>query len=145
MSRTAVGLAGVMFEGPCHIMITHPSANGASRRALLAGTAAALVWTTVSRARTVTGKLPWEANAGEPPPLVDPGPWVFFSPEEGAAIEAIVDRLIPSDAQFAGGKDAGCAVFIDTQLAGPYGSSEGLYMRPPFLDPTPEQGDQNPN
>src|SRR6516165_10997218 len=50
-----------------------------------------------------------------------PGPWVYFTPEEGAAIEALVDRLIPPDPQTPGGKDAGCAVFIDRQLAGPYG------------------------
>lgn len=133
------------MEGPRLVMMTHPCANGISRRALLGGTAVALIWTTASQARTVAGTLPWEANAGDPPQPAHPGPWVFFSPEEGAAIEAIVDRLIPPDTQFAGGKEAGCAGFIDIQLAGPYGSSQGLYMRPPFLDPTPQQGDQSPN
>jgi gluconate 2-dehydrogenase gamma chain len=34
-------------------------------------------------------------------------------------------------------------VFIDRQLAGPYGSAEGLYMRGPFADGTPQQGDQS--
>jgi gluconate 2-dehydrogenase gamma chain len=46
---------------------------------------------------------------------------VYFTADEGAAIEALVDRLIPPDPQIPGGKDAGCAVFIDRQLAGPYG------------------------
>jgi gluconate 2-dehydrogenase gamma chain len=41
-----------------------------------------------------------------------------------------------------GGKDAGCAVFIDRQLAGPYGRQEGLYVRPPFLKGTKQQGPQ---
>jgi gluconate 2-dehydrogenase gamma chain len=126
-------------------MTSHPpAAKGVSRRFLLASTTATLVWATVVQARSVTGALPWAPNAGDPPRPVRPGPWVFFTPEEGAAVDAIVDRLIPPDAQFAGGKGAGCAVFIDAQLAGPYGSSEGLYTRPPFLDPTPQQGDQNP-
>ena len=49
-------------------------------------------------------------------------PWAFFTAEEGAAVEALVDRLIPPDAETPGGKDCGCAVFIDRQLAGDYGS-----------------------
>ncbi len=73
---------------------------------------------------------------------VRPGAWIFFTPEEGAAVEAIVDRIIPPDAEITGGKDAGCAVFIDRQLAGPYGDSQGLYLNAPFLNGTPQQGDQ---
>lgn len=41
------------------------------------------------------------------------------------------------------GKDAGCAIFIDRQLAGPYGDFERLYMHGPFQDGTPQQGDQS--
>jgi gluconate 2-dehydrogenase gamma chain len=83
-------------------------------------------------------------GAGDPPERVVPGPWQYFTPEEAVAVEAIVDRLIPPDAETPGGKDAGCAVFIDRQLAGPYGRSQGLYMRPPFQDGTPQQGMQSP-
>src|SRR5690348_8710415 len=97
-----------------------------NRRALLAGTAAALCLSSIAKAATITGELPWQPNAGEPPPLVKPGPWEFFTPEEGAAVEVLMDRLIPPDPQWAGAKDAGCAVYLDRQLAGPYGSSQGL-------------------
>jgi len=114
------------------------------RRELLATAAAFLFSTTSARALTVKGQLPWQPDAGVPPTPAAPGAWVYFTPEEGAAIEALVDRLIPPDPQTPGGKDAGCGVFIDRQLAGPYGSSQGLYMRPPFLDGTPEQGNQSP-
>lgn len=114
------------------------------RRALLAGTAAALCMSSISKAVTVRGELPWQPNPGEPPPFVKPGPWHFFTPEEGGAIEVLMDRLIPPDPQWAGAKDAGCAVYLDRQLAGPYGSSEGLYMRPPFMDGLPTQGAQSP-
>ena len=114
------------------------------RRALLAGTAAALCLSSAAKALTVTGELPWKPNPGEPPPLVKPGPWEFFTPEEGAAVEALMDRLIPPDPNWAGGKDAGCAVYLDRQLVGPYGSSQGLYMRPPFMDGAPTQGPQSP-
>jgi gluconate 2-dehydrogenase gamma chain len=121
------------------------SGSGLSRRELLATTAVWLLFsTTYARARVVQGSLPWAPNAGTPPTPVRPGPWVYFTPEEGAAVEALVDRLIPPDPQTPGGKDAGCAVFIDRQLAGPYGSYEGLYMRGPFADGTPEQGLQSP-
>jgi gluconate 2-dehydrogenase gamma chain len=121
------------------------SGSGLSRRELLATTAVWLLFsTTYARARVVQGSLPWAPNAGTPPTPVRPGPWVYFTPEEGGAVEALVDRLIPPDPQTPGGKDAGCAVFIDRQLAGPYGSYEGLYMRGPFADGTPEQGLQSP-
>jgi len=62
---------------------------------------------------------------------------MFFTAEEAAMIEASVDRLIPADELGVGGKDAGCAIFIDRQLAGPYGQAAGLYMRPPFLRGSP--------
>ena len=48
-------------------------------------------------------------------------------------MEALADRIIPPDPQTFGGKDSGCAVFVDRQLAGAYGAQEGLYVRPPFI------------
>jgi len=93
---------------------------------------------------TVRGALPWRPNAADPPTAVVPGPWMYFTPEEGIAVEALVDRLIPPDPVTPGGKGAGCAVFIDRQLAGPYGRSAALYMHPPFANGTPQQGPQSP-
>jgi len=58
-------------------------------------------------------------------------------------MEAIVDRIIPPDPETPGGKDAGCAVFIDRQLKGPYGSAAGLYRLGPFTKGTKEQGPQS--
>ena len=58
-------------------------------------------------------------------------------------MEAIADRIIPPDPQTPGGKDAGCAVFVDRQLAGPYGRQDGLYVAPPFHAGTPNQGPQS--
>jgi gluconate 2-dehydrogenase gamma chain len=116
-----------------------------SRRSLLASaTAFVLAGTTVARARTLSGSLPWEAGTATPPVVVRPGPWMFFTADEAVTIEAAVDRLIPPDNRGPGGKDAGCAVFIDRQLAGPYGRAEGLYMRPPFMPGAATQGYQLP-
>ena len=70
---------------------------------------------------------------------------MFFTADEASLVEAIVDRIIPPDERGPGGKDAGCAVFIDRQLAGPYGRSAGLYMRPPFMPGTATQGYQKPD
>ena len=114
------------------------------RRDLLTGTAIYLLFSASAGARIISGSLPWTPDAGSPPVPVRPGPWQFFTPEEGTAVEALVDRLIPPDPKTPGGKDAGCAVYIDRQLAGPYGSARGLYMRPPFTDGTPQQGQQSP-
>src|SRR5246127_4273113 len=121
------------------------SSPGVSRRELLLTTAITLIFSTTSAsALDVKGSLPWAANAGSPPTPVQPGPWVYFTAEEGAAIEALVDRLIPPDPETPGGKDAGCAVFIDRQLAGPYGSYQDHYMMGPFQQGGKSQGDQSP-
>src|SRR5271170_1788723 len=115
-----------------------------SRRSLLASTAAFIVaGATVVRARTLTGGMPWEPGTATPPVPVRLGPWMFFTADEAALIEAAVDRLIPPDDRGPGGKDAGCAVFIDRQLAGPYGSADGLYMKPPFMPGAATQGYQS--
>jgi len=120
------------------------SSSRLRRRDLLASTAAALLLSASARARTIQGALPWKPNAGSPPRPVEPGPWTYFTAEEGSAVEALVDRLIPPDPHTPGGKDAGCAVFIDRQLSGPFGTSQALYMRPPFHEGTKEQGNQSP-
>jgi gluconate 2-dehydrogenase gamma chain len=115
-----------------------------SRRWLLASTAALVVTGTAGlRARTLSGSMSWQPGVATPPTPVRPGPWMFFTADEAATIEAVVDRLIPPDDRNPGGKDAGCAVFIDRQLAGPYGRAEGLYMRPPFMPGAATQGYQS--
>jgi gluconate 2-dehydrogenase gamma chain len=112
------------------------------RRVLVAGAALAAVSSSV-RAETVAGKLPWAPGAGSPPQAIDTSRWNFFTADEALAVEALVERLIPTDPKTPGGKDAGCAAFIDGQLAGPFGSSQGLYMEGPFADGTPQQGLQS--
>ena len=118
-----------------------------SRRRLLSSTAILIVAAFGSRAiaRTYTGgALPWEPSETQPPIPVRPGSWLYFTAEETAAVEAIVDRLIPPDESGPGGKEAGCAVFIDRQLAGSFGDSRRLYMAAPFAIGTPSQGPQSP-
>jgi gluconate 2-dehydrogenase gamma chain len=114
-----------------------------SRRDLLASTALLLATTAGANARDIAGHIPWRPNAGSPPQRFAPWGWLFFTAAEGAAIEAMVDRIIPPDPETPGGKEAGCATFIDRQLAGPYGRQEGLYTRPPFMKGSSQQGPQS--
>jgi gluconate 2-dehydrogenase gamma chain len=121
--------------------------TGITRRRLLESTGALVVggFGLPALGRTYRGgTLPWEPNDTSPPNPVRPGPWVYFTADEAAAVEAIVDRLIPPDESDPGAKQAGCAVFIDRQLAGSFGDSRRLYMRPPFAKGAPTQGLQSP-
>jgi gluconate 2-dehydrogenase gamma chain len=113
------------------------------RRDLLAGTAVCLLSGVSARGGSISGRLPWEPNAGDPPTAARPGPWQFFTSTETRVVEAIADRIIPPDPQTPGGKDAGCAVFLDRQLAGSYGRMEGLYVSPPFMPGKKQQGPQS--
>ena len=116
-----------------------------NRRQLLGSSAIWLLLTSsAARAAVVKGGIPWQPGAGDPPNAVSPDGWKYFTPQEAATVEAFVDRLIPSDALSPGGKETGCAVFIDRQLAGPYGRFEGYYMAGPFQQGTKQQGMQSP-
>jgi gluconate 2-dehydrogenase gamma chain len=117
------------------------------RQIWLASSAILLSAPVLARAETFKGGtgLPWKPFAGDPPQAVKSGPWEFFTPEEASMMEALVDRLIPPDPETPGGKDIGCAVFIDRQLAGPYGSAAGLYWSPPFMAASPLFGPQGPS
>ncbi|WP_168879817.1 gluconate 2-dehydrogenase subunit 3 family protein [Rhizobium sp. P28RR-XV] len=116
-----------------------------SRRQVLLSSAAAFIAVATGRANAtiIRGAAPFKPFDYNPPETLGPGGWYFFTPDEAATVEALVSRIIPADELSVSGKDAGCAVFIDRQLAGSYGTSERLYMKGPFLQGTPEQGDQS--
>lgn len=113
------------------------------RRAFLTAAALAIAASRSARAKVIEGRMPWRPRAADPPAPAVTDRWVFFTPDEAAAVEAIVDRIIPPDPETPGGKDAGCAHFIDNQLAGAYGSSEGLYRKSPFEKGSQQQGSQS--
>ncbi|MCS2608223.1 gluconate 2-dehydrogenase subunit 3 family protein [Halomonas dongshanensis] len=122
--------------------------GGLTRRELLGSSAALLIGASApgaAQALTFRDTPEWKplANVAVEPVDENAG-WQFFTEEEAATVEAIVERLIPADALSMSGKEAGCTVFIDRQLAGAYGDSERLYMHGPFQEGTPEQGDQSP-
>ena len=117
-----------------------------TRRGLLGASVSLVAVVVASRAdaETFSGSLPWLPGRTGAPVQVEPNGWTYFTPEEVAAIEALVDRLIPSDDLSPGGKDVGIAVYIDRQLSGGFGQDKGLYMSPPFVEAPPNMGPQSP-
>ena len=70
--------------------------------------------------------------------------WMFFNPDEAEFVKAALDTLIPADATGPGAVEAGCATYMDRQLAGAFGRGARLYMQGPFGQGTPQQGYQLP-
>lgn len=70
--------------------------------------------------------------------------WLFFNPDEVSFVKAALDTLIPPDATGPGAVEAGCAVYMDRQLAGAFGRGARLYLQGPFVEGTPQQGYQLP-
>ncbi len=114
------------------------------RRDILAAAAILMIAQRSGRAEVIEGRAPWKPRAANPPKPAITTRWIYFTAAEAETVEAIVDRLIPPDPETPGGKDAGCAVYIDNQLAGAYGDSQALYTSGPFQKGTPQQGPQSP-
>ena len=76
-----------------------------------------------------------------------PVPLRFFDEHEAAIVSAAASRIIPSDETGPGAKEAGVVIYIDRQLAGPYGTDRKRYTAPPFEEGPKEfgyQGKANP-
>ncbi len=69
-------------------------------------------------------------------------PLRFFTEDEALVVAAAAARIFPSDESGPGATEAGVVLYIDRQLAGPYGRDRYRYTRAPFLEGLPEQGYQ---
>jgi len=70
-------------------------------------------------------------------------PLRFFTEEEALIVAAAASRIIPTDDSGPGANEAGVVIFIDRQLAGPYGRDRYRYTQGPFEeDAAPEFGYQ---
>lgn len=69
-------------------------------------------------------------------------PLRFLTAAEARVVQAACDRIFPSDASGPGATEAGVVIYIDRQLAGPYGRDQHRYTRPPFVESVPEHGYQ---
>jgi gluconate 2-dehydrogenase gamma chain len=69
-------------------------------------------------------------------------PLRFFTAQEAKAIIAACERIFPADESGPGATQAGAMVYIDRQLAGPYGTDQYRYTKRPFADSAPGPGYQ---
>jgi gluconate 2-dehydrogenase gamma chain len=64
-------------------------------------------------------------------------PLRFFSQAEALIVAAAASRIFPSDEAGPGAREAGVAVYIDRQLAGPWGRDRHHYTQGPFQENAP--------
>jgi gluconate 2-dehydrogenase gamma chain len=69
-------------------------------------------------------------------------PLRFLTRAEAVVVAAACERIIPSDESGPGAKEAGVVIYIDRQLAGPYGTDRYRYTKGPFVQAGPEYGYQ---
>jgi len=69
-------------------------------------------------------------------------PLRFFTEPEARVVIAACERIFPADESGPGATQAGTMVYIDRQLAGPYGSDSHRYTKPPFVPSLPGHGYQ---
>ena len=69
-------------------------------------------------------------------------PLRFFTSTEALIVAAAVSRIFPGDNSAPGAREGGVAIYIDRQLAGPYGRDRHRYTQEPFEDGPPELGYQ---
>jgi len=66
-------------------------------------------------------------------------PLRFFSQAEALIVAAAASRIFPSDETGPGAREAGVAVYIDRQLAGPWGRDRYRYTQGPFEENAPTE------
>jgi gluconate 2-dehydrogenase gamma chain len=67
-------------------------------------------------------------------------PLRFFTADEALVVSAACERIFPSDDSGPGAKEAAVMIYIDRQLAGPYGRDELRYTKGPFIETDPAWG-----
>jgi len=71
-------------------------------------------------------------------------PLRFFTQSEALIVAAAASRIFPTDESGPGANEAGVVIYIDRQLAGPWGRDRYRYTQPPFdQDVAPEFGYQS--
>ena len=69
-------------------------------------------------------------------------PLRFFTEPEALVVAEAASRIFPSDESGPGAKEAGVVIYIDRQLAGPYGRDAHRYTQGPWEEGPPELGYQ---
>ena len=66
-------------------------------------------------------------------------PLRFFTQAEALIVAAATSRIFPSDDAGPGAREAGVAIYIDKQLAGPWGRDRHRYTEGPFEENAPAE------
>jgi gluconate 2-dehydrogenase gamma chain len=66
-------------------------------------------------------------------------PLRFFTEEEALIVAAAAARIFPTDDSGPGAKEAGVVIYIDHQLAGPWGRDRYRYTQGPFDENAPRE------
>ena len=66
-------------------------------------------------------------------------PLRFFSEAEALIVLAAASRIFPSDQAGPGAREASVVIYIDRQLAGPWGRDAQRYRQPPFDEAAPAE------
>jgi gluconate 2-dehydrogenase gamma chain len=66
-------------------------------------------------------------------------PLRFFTQSEAMIVAAAASRIFPSDEAVPGAREAGVVVYIDRQLAGPWGRDRYRYTQGPFEENAPTE------
>lgn len=69
-------------------------------------------------------------------------PLRFFTAAEARVVTAACERIFPADESGPGATEAGVVIYIDRQLAGPYGRDKFRYTKGPWVESVPEHGYQ---
>jgi gluconate 2-dehydrogenase gamma chain len=85
------------------------------------------------KAATATSPVAGEQDKGAAAPYQAS----FFNADEWPVIQALVDRLIPADAEGPGALQLDVPVFIDRQMDGGFGHASTWYMQGPFHPDAP--------
>jgi gluconate 2-dehydrogenase gamma chain len=86
--------------------------------------------------------------AGEPVRFAAQGnakvriPLLFFTEAEARVVQAACARIFPTDENGPGATEANVIVYIDRQLAGPWGQDKYRYTQAPWVESVPEHGYQ---
>jgi gluconate 2-dehydrogenase gamma chain len=93
---------------------------------------------------TTLAQAPRPAASATTVPVPEAVGYTYFTPDEAAFIEAVVDHMIPADALTPKGTDLGVNVYIDRALASGWGKGERLYRQGPWKQGSGNQGYQLP-
>jgi gluconate 2-dehydrogenase gamma chain len=69
-------------------------------------------------------------------------PLRFFTASEAKTIQAAAERIFPNDESGPGATEAAVVIYIDRQLAGPYGKDKYRYTKGPWIASSLEHGYQ---